>query len=135
MASISNVQAKALNQVNKMISEVDILNQILRGDLPFSISIGRKQNLKMDPALMPDILSVFKKQRKRLVRDLRNLANKHGIDLDSSDESIISDAAIAAPESKEAVENEEPEEEISEPSEVLGEEILEDDSDEIEPLF
>ena len=46
MASISNVQAKALNQVNKMISEVDILNQILRGDLPFSISIGRKQNLK-----------------------------------------------------------------------------------------
>lgn len=135
MASISNVQAKALNQVNKMISEVDILNQILRGDLPFSISIGRKQNLKMDPALMPDILSVFKKQRKRLVRDLRNLANKHGIDLDSSDESIISDAAIAAPESKEAVENEESEEEISEPSEVLGEEILEDDSDEIEPLF
>ena len=84
---------------------------------------------------MPDILSVFKKQRKRLVRDLRNLANKHGIDLDSSDESIISDAAIAAPESKEAVENEESEEEISEPSEVLGEEILEDDSDEIEPLF
>lgn len=135
MASISNVQAKALNQVNKMISEVDVLNQILRGDLPFSISIGRKQNLKMDPALMPDILSVFKKQRKRLVRDLRNLANKHGIDLDSSDESIISDAAISAPESKEAVENEESEEEISEPSEAIGEEILEDDSDEIEPLF
>ena len=112
MASIiqDDLQAKALDEINKMLNEVRNLNQRINSEKPFLIQSGRKQSIELDAIYDKKIRNILQDQRMKRVKDIRLRAFKFRIALSDEEEKMIDDEAIKETGGQE-ISAEEPEEE------------------------
>ena len=112
MASIiqDDLQAKALDEINKMLNEVRNLNQRINSEKPFLIQSGRKQSIELDAIYDKKIRNILQDQRMKRVKDIRLRAFKFRIALSDEEEKMIDDEAIKEAGVQE-ISAEEPEEE------------------------
>ncbi len=104
MASIiqDDLQAKALDEINKMLNEVRNLNQRINSEKPFLVQSGRKQSIELDAIYDKKIRNILQDQRMKRVKDIRLRAFKFRIALSADEEKMLDDEAIRETEEHEA---------------------------------
>lgn len=89
-------QVVACDEINQMLSEVQMLNIAITDRSSFSIPISRKQSIVLDAAYTDKLIALLKQQRVKRIKEIQAKANKFHIRLDKSDLEVISDEALKA---------------------------------------
>ncbi len=89
-------QVVACDEINQMLSEVQMLNIAITDRSSFSFPISRKQSIVLDAAYTDKLIALLKQQRVKRIKEIQAKANKFHIRLDKSDLEVISDEALKA---------------------------------------